>query len=46
VTYLLDDGVQLSGDSDALAQFFLQPPHMVDGKTEFTIRTSTFRPSL
>jgi hypothetical protein len=46
VTYLLDDGVQLSGDSDALAQLFLQPPHMVDGKTEFTIRTSTFRPSL
>jgi hypothetical protein len=46
VTYLLDDGVQLSGDPDGLAQLFIQPPHVVDGKTEFTIRTSTFRPSL
>jgi hypothetical protein len=46
VTYLLDDGVQLSGDPDVLAQLFIQPPHVVDGKTEFTIRTSTFRPSL
>lgn len=46
VTYLLDNGVQLSGDPDVLAQLFIQPPHVVDGKTEFTIRTSTFRPSL
>jgi hypothetical protein len=46
VTYLLDDGVQLSGDPDVLAQLFVQPPHVVDGKTEFAIRTSIFRPSL
>ena len=46
VTYLLDNGVQLSGDADALADLFVHPPHVVEGQTEFTIRTSSFRPSL
>jgi hypothetical protein len=44
VTYQLDDGVQLSGDQEALERLFVRPPHRVDGTTEFTIRTTTFRP--
>ncbi len=46
VTYQLDHGVQLSGDPDAIAQLFVTPPHRVGEDTEFTIRTSTFRPVL
>jgi hypothetical protein len=46
VTYQLDNGVQLSGDQDALDRLFLTPPHRVGTATEFTIRTTTFRPVL
>jgi 37-kD nucleoid-associated bacterial protein len=46
MTYQLDNGVQLSGDQDALDRLFLTPPHRVGSATEFTIRTTTFRPVL
>ena len=46
MTYQLDDGVQLSGDQEAIARLFSVPPHQVDDFTEFTVRTSTFRPIL
>lgn len=46
VTYLLDHGVQLSGDREAIERLFATPPHRVDHSTEFTIRTKTFRPLL
>ena len=46
VTYELDGGVRLSGDREALERLFVRPPHRVDDGTEFTIRTSTFRPML
>jgi hypothetical protein len=46
MTYQLDDGVQLSGDQDALARLFIDPPHRVNDATEFTIHTRTFRPIL
>ncbi len=46
VTYQLDAGVQLSGEQEALARLFTTPPHRVGDDTEFTIRTSTFRPIL
>ena len=46
VTYELDHGVQLSGDEEAIQQLFANPPHRVREGTEFTIRTSTFRPVL
>jgi hypothetical protein len=46
LTYQLDNGVQLSGDQDALDRLFLTPPHRVGNATEFTIRTTTFRPIL
>jgi hypothetical protein len=46
VTYLLDHGVQLSGDREAIERLFATPPHRVDDSTEFTIRTKTFRPLL
>ncbi|GIX46684.1 MAG: hypothetical protein KatS3mg131_0895 [Candidatus Tectimicrobiota bacterium] len=44
MTYELDGGVQLSGEPEALERLFAVPPHRVDGLTEFTIRTRTFRP--
>lgn len=43
VTYQLDDGVQLSGDQQAIERLFSNPPHRVENTTEFTIRTTTFR---
>lgn len=43
VTYQLDDGVQLSGDQEALERLFVHPPRRVDGATELTIRTTMFR---
>lgn len=46
VTYLLDHGVRLSGDREAIERLFATPPHRVDDGTEFTIRTRTFRPIL
>jgi len=46
VTYQLDGGVQLSGEQEALERLFVRAPHRVDGATEFTIRTTTFRPLL
>jgi hypothetical protein len=46
VTYLLDHGVQLSGDREAIERLFATPPHRVDDNTEFTIRTKMFRPLL
>jgi hypothetical protein len=46
VTYELDGGVRLSGDREALERLFVRPPQRVDNGTEFTIRTSTFRPIL
>jgi hypothetical protein len=46
VTYELDGGVRLSGDREALDRLFVRPPRRVDNGTEFTIRTSTFRPIL
>jgi hypothetical protein len=45
LTYQLDHGVQLSGEPEAMARLFAVPPHRVDDHTEFTIRTSTFRPT-
>jgi hypothetical protein len=44
ITYQLDGDVQLSGDQEALERLFVQPPHRVNGVTELTIRTTTFRP--
>lgn len=44
VVYQLDHGVQLSGEPEALARLFAQPPHRIGNSTEFTIRTTTFRP--
>ncbi len=46
VTYELDDGVRLSGDREAIERLFLRPPERGEYGTEFTIRTSTFRPIL
>jgi len=46
VTYELDGGVRLSGDREALERLFVRPPQRLDNGTEFTIRTSTFRPIL
>jgi hypothetical protein len=46
VVYQLDHGVQLSGEQEALDRLFAQPPHRVGHSTEFTIRTTTFRPIL
>jgi 37-kD nucleoid-associated bacterial protein len=46
VVYQLDHGVQLSGEQEALERLFAQPPHRVGSSTEFTIRTTTFRPVL
>jgi hypothetical protein len=46
VVYQLDHGVQLSGEQEALERLFAQPPHRVGSNTEFTIRTTTFRPVL
>lgn len=46
VTYQLDFGVQLSGDQEAISRLLVTPPHRVDGNTEFTIHTKTFRPVL
>ncbi|ETX04483.1 nucleoid-associated protein [Candidatus Entotheonella palauensis] len=46
VTYELDGGVRLSGDREAIERLFLRPPERGDYGTEFTIRTSTFRPIL
>lgn len=46
VTYELDGGVRLSGDREALDRLLVRPPRRVDNVTEFTIRTSTFRPIL
>jgi hypothetical protein len=46
VTYQLDFGVQLSGDQEALERLLVTPPHRVNGSTEFTIHTRTFRPVL
>jgi hypothetical protein len=44
VVYQLDHGVQLSGEPDAIERLFAQAPHRVGKATEFTIRTTTFRP--
>jgi hypothetical protein len=44
ITYELDGGVHLSGDQDALERLFVRPPQRQNGVTEFTIRTTTFRP--
>lgn len=44
VTYELDGGVRLSGDREAIERLFLRPPERGKYGTEFTIRTSTFRP--
>jgi hypothetical protein len=46
VTYELDGGVRLSGDREALERLFVRPPQRLDNGTEFTIRTTTFRPIL
>jgi 37-kD nucleoid-associated bacterial protein len=46
ITYQLDGGVQLSGEQEALERLFVRPPHRVNGATELTIRTATFRPLL
>ncbi|PON16842.1 hypothetical protein C2W62_16345 [Candidatus Entotheonella serta] len=46
VTYELDGGVRLSGDRQAIERLFLRPPERGEHGTEFTIRTSTFRPIL
>ena len=46
VTYELDGGVRLSGDREAIERLFVRPPQRVDHGTEFTIRTSIFRPIL
>ncbi len=46
VTYELDGGVRLSGDREAIERLFVRPPQRVENGTEFTIRTSTFRPTL
>lgn len=46
VTYQLDHGVQLIGEQDAIERLFVQPPRRVEGQTELTIRTTTFRPVL
>jgi hypothetical protein len=46
VVYELDNGVQLSGEHDAIERLFTQSPHRVGNATEFTIRTRTFRPLL
>jgi hypothetical protein len=46
IAYELDDGVQLSGDQEAIERLFAEPPHRVGETTEFTIRTTTFRPIL
>ena len=46
VTYQLDHGVQLIGDEEGLQRLFASPPHRVKDETEFTIRTTTFRPIL
>lgn len=44
VTYQLDFGVQLSGESEAIERLFVNPPRLVGDHTELTIRTLTFRP--
>jgi hypothetical protein len=44
VTYQLDFGVQLSGESEAIERLFINPPRRVGDHTELTIRTLTFRP--
>lgn len=46
VTYELDGGVRLSGDREALDRLFVRPPQRLGNGTEFTIRTSIFRPVL
>lgn len=46
VTYQLDYGVQLVGEQEAIERLFAQPPRRVQGQTELTIRTTTFRPVL
>jgi hypothetical protein len=46
VTYELDGGVRLSGDREAIERLFVRPPQRGDHGTEFTIRTSIFRPIL
>lgn len=46
VTYQLDHGVQLTGDEESIQSLFTAPPHRVQKDTEFTIRTTTFRPML
>lgn len=46
VTYQLDHGVQLIGEQEAIERLFAQPPRRVQGQTELTIRTTTFRPVL
>ncbi len=46
VTYELDGGVRLSGDREAIERLFVRPPERGQHGTEFTIRTSLFRPTL
>lgn len=46
VTYELDGGVRLSGDREAIDRLFVKPPERGKSGTEFTIRTSLFRPML
>ncbi len=46
VTYELDGGVRLSGDHEAIERLFVDPPKRGENGTEFTIRTSIFRPTL
>jgi len=46
VTYELDGGVRLSGDREAIDRLFVRPPERGEHGTEFTIRTSMFRPTL
>jgi hypothetical protein len=46
ITYQLDHGVQLSGDEEAIQSLFTVAPHQVEQDTEFTIRTTIFRPTL
>ena len=46
ITYQLDHGVQLTGDEEAIQSLFTAPPHRVQQATEFTIRTTVFRPML
>jgi hypothetical protein len=46
LTYQLDFGVQLSGDQEAIERLLVKPPQRVGNATEFTVRTTTFRPVL